>query len=282
MSSDRHGADDADPPPTTQGMPTRPGVGVRGTYDRRGAILAGAGVVAGCVAVVVGLGRDPGTAPNPRAWAPGWREVFFDDFSGPELDPTAWSRYSGRRAGNLGLRDPAQVAVANGELRIVALGDVSGGLAHRQNHVYGRWEVRARVDAGQGYGPAILLWPQSDEWPDDGEIDISEVPEGARRRSHFTVHWGAGNSQAGVSSVGDFTRWHVFGCEWHPDVIRYLLDGEPQWELRSPRAAIPHKPMHLAIQLDVGGDGHWIPARDVSTPQPVVLHVDWVRVLRRM
>jgi beta-glucanase (GH16 family) len=261
-------------------MPTRPGARVRRTYDRRGAILAGAGVVAGCVAVAVDLGRDSERAPNPGSLAPGWREVFFDDFSGSALDATAWSTYSGRRPGNLGWRDPGHVGVSEGELRIVALGDVSGGLAHRQNHVYGRWEVRARIDPGQGYGPAILLWPQSDEWPEHGEIDISEVPEGTRRRSFFTVHWGADNSQAGVSSGGDFTRWHVFGCEWHPDVIRYLLDGEPQWELRFPRAAIPHKPMHLAIQLDVGADARWIPPRDASTPQPVVLHIDWVRIFR--
>ena len=279
MSSDREGADDIGGRPEPASMPTRPGAGGDRRYARRGVILAGAGLAAASAAVWVGLAGDRTTVPRSRA--PTWREVFFDDFSGSELDATAWSRYYGPGGQNVGWRDPRQVFVSDGELQIVASGDVAGGLAHRQNHVYGKWEVRARIDSGAGYGPAILLWPQSDEWPEDGEIDISEVPVGSRRRSHFTVHWGRANSQAGAFSSGDFTRWHVFGCEWHPDVIRYLLDGRLVWELRAPRAAIPTKPMHLAIQLDVGADGLWIPPRDSATPQPVILHVDWVRVSRR-
>ena len=279
MSSDRHGADDSGRGPVSASVRPRLAAAGERRYDRRGLILAGAGLAATSAAVAVGLTGDRRTAPNAPALQ--WREVFFDDFSGSELDETAWSRYSGPGGQNVGWRDPRQVVVSQRELQIIAMGDVSGGLAHRQNHVHGKWEVRARIDRGAGYGPAILLWPQSDRWPEDGEIDISEVPEGPRRRSHFTVHWGSRNAQAGVSSTADFTRWHVFGCEWHPGAIRYFLDGRLEWELRAPRDAIPTKPMHLAIQLDVGADGLWIPARDPTTSQPVVLHVDWVMVSRR-
>jgi hypothetical protein len=40
--------------------------------------------------------------------------------------------------------------------------------------------------------------------------------------------------------------------------------------------------MYLAIQLDVGAEGQWIPGRDATTPQPVVLHVDWVAIYERL
>jgi len=250
----------------------------RGTYDRCAVIIAAAGAALLCVAALVRL-AGAGGEPSERTASP-WREVFFDDFDGSTLNTAAWSAYKGHRLGIIGRRDPGQLVVAGGELEVRAEGNVAGGLAHRQNLLYGKWEVRARVDRGQGYGPAILLWPQSDAWPEDGEIDISEIPRGDRRRSHFTVHWGAENRQASAANGGDFTHWHVFGCEWRPGGIRYLLDGEPQWELRSPAAAIPAKPMHLALQLDVGGSGRWIPPRDPTTPQPVALHVDWVRVSR--
>ena len=279
MSSDQ-GADEIGRRPTAPSVPAQLRADGAPRYNRRGLMLAGAGLVAASVAVVARLaGHDP-TPPGPPAAR--WREVFFDDFAGSDLDPAAWSRYDGPGGQNVGRRDPRQVVVSQGELRVVAMGDVSGGLAHRQNHVYGKWEVRARIDSGSGYGPAILLWPQSDRWPQDGEIDISEIPEGSRRRTHFTVHWGRNNAQAGTFSAADFTRWHVFGCEWEPGGIRYLLDGRPQWTLRTPRVAIPDKPMHLAIQLDVGAPGLWIPPRDAATPQPVVLHVDWVRVSKRV
>jgi Glycosyl hydrolases family 16 len=242
----------------------------RNTFDRRALLVAGTGGLAAIVIAAVGFRRRPS-----------WRRVFFDDFSGSELDANTWFRYSGPGNAGVGWRDPDQVVVDDGEVRIIGLGDVAGGIGHRQSQLYGKWEVRTRVDAGAGYGPAILLWPQSDEWPEHGEIDVAEIPLGARTQSHFTVHWGAENSQKGTRSTGDFSRWHVVGCEWERDSIRYLLDGEVRWELREPRSAIPSRPMYLGIQLDVGAEGHWIPGRDHTTPQPVVLHVDWVAVYQR-
>jgi len=39
---------------------------------------------------------------------------------------------------------------------------------------YGRYVVRFRSDAIAGYKTAWLLWPNSDNWPTDGEIDFPE------------------------------------------------------------------------------------------------------------
>lgn len=50
---------------------------------------------------------------------------------------------------------------------IAGKGDV---VAQRLDQLYGTWEIRARVDKGTGYGPALLLWPKSGKWPDDGEM----------------------------------------------------------------------------------------------------------------
>jgi len=243
---------------------------------RRRFLAAGAGATVTASAVALAL-----HAGDEEAEAPRWREVFFDDFDGSDLDPEAWGRYSGRGNAGIGWREPRQVTVAESQLRIVASGIVGGGLWNRRDLRYGRWEVRARVDRGAGYGPAILLWPTSDNWPEEGEIDIAEIPRGDRRVSHFTVHWGADNRQRSHASHADFTDWHVFCCEWERDVVRYLLDGRPQWELRVPPEAVPRRPMHLALQLDVGAEGSWIGPRDAATPQTVGLYVDWVRISQR-
>lgn len=144
---------------------------------------------------------------------------------------------------------------------------------------YGRWEIRAKMDKGNGYGPALLLWPNSNKWPADGEIDISEIPKGDRTKSHFTLHYGSNNSQASYSSSGDFSQWHTYAVEWQPTYISFYLDGKKVYTNTNP-AAIPDGPMHLAIQNDVGAAGHWISGRDSSTPDSVSLHIDYVKIYK--
>ena len=101
------------------------------------------------------------------------------------------------------------MSVANGMLEIAGTGTTGGGIAMKQNQLYGRWEIRAKQDYGNGFGPAILLWPKSENWPSDGEIDIAEIPAGERKQAHFTVHWGSNNSQKSKVLQGDFTQWHT-------------------------------------------------------------------------
>src|SRR5205807_5562556 len=101
----------------------------------------------------------------------------------------------------------AMVTVGGGELRIAGhgnnpsgSGNVSGGLCWCNgagDQIYGRWEVRARFEAGTGYGQAILLWPRSNRWPQDGELDFVETPNPSTNVAVATVHWGDTNTEAG-------------------------------------------------------------------------------------
>jgi beta-glucanase (GH16 family) len=75
---------------------------------------------------------------------------------------------------------------------------------------YGRWEVRARTEAGAGYRPAILLWPDTEDWPAGGEIDFLDSPHPDRTETNFVVHYGPQNAQDGVTTSGDFTDWHTY------------------------------------------------------------------------
>lgn len=216
-----------------------------------------------------------GEGPSAAA-AHGWSLVAADEFDGSAVDPGRWEIYNSAGNGGVGLRRPSAVSQGDGELRITGRGDVSGGMSWRGGRTYGRWEFRARSDVGNGYAPCILLWPSSNNWPAEGEIDVMEIPKGERRESSFTVHWGAENSQEGFPTVGDFSQWHTFAVEWLPDHITYYLDGQALHTITNP-PAVPRWPMQLAIQNDVGPYG-WIPARDANTPAEVTLHVDWVRL----
>ncbi len=138
----------------------------------------------------------------------------------------------------------------------------------------------AQSDKGRGFGSAILLWPQSERFPQDGEIDIMEVPSETRDRAHFIVHFpgpGGKDKVYGSYAVDDFSEWHTFAVDWLPDRIVFHVDGVERLRVTD-RNIIPKKPMHLCMQFDQGPKKDWIPAPDATTPAAFSLQVDWVRV----
>jgi beta-glucanase (GH16 family) len=236
--------------------------------------------------------RRPTTSAAPRGGANGangaasgsggssginWRPVGGDEFNGPAVDESAWNAYNSKGAFGNGLRRPEAISQADGLLKITARGDVSGGMAHQSGQLYGRWEFRARTQPGRGFGSAILLWPDSEQFPEDGELDIMEVPGENRDLAHFVVHWSEANKVHGTRVAGDYSQWHTFALEWLPDRITWFVDGVKQYENTDP-VVIPTKPMHMTIQLDQGPFQNWIKAPDETTPAEVSLEVDWVRI----
>lgn len=209
-----------------------------------------------------------------------WSLSMGDLFDGNSVDESKWGIYAGKGNEGVGQRTPDNAKVHDGELELQGTEAYYGaGVSMRLNQTYGRVVVRAKTDYGNGYGPALLMWPQSEEWPEDGEIDISEIPKGERNSSHFTLHWGENNSQDGTSTSGDFTGWHTWVLEWQPDHISGWIDGQLIKTVTKPEA-IPTGPMHLALQQDVGADGHWIPGTDENTPEVVSLHIAYAAVFQ--
>ncbi len=202
----------------------------------------------------------------------GWTTTMFDDFGGSALDESKWTIYEGAGNAGIGTRDREAISVADGEMRITGNGWSAGGMGSKQKQTYGLYEVRARVDRNIGYNTAVLLWPSSERWPIDGEIDISEIFDGdnAGRMGSF-VHWGANNQQLWHFESADFTQWHTYGVNWQPDSLTYYLDGREIWKVTEP-AAIPHNPHFLAIQLDVSSN---------PNKERTVFHIDWARISQR-
>ena len=213
------------------------------------------------------------TDPGPQ-----WRQVLKEDFD--TLDTDVWGTYDSVGAFGNGLRRSSAVSVSGGLLNITATdGNVSGGMAQQAGQTYGRWEFRARTDKGRGFGSAILLWPDSERFPQDGEIDIMEVPSETRDRAHFIVHFagpGGTDKVYGSYAEDDFSQWHTFAVDWLPDRIVFYVDGVERFRVTD-RNIIPKRPMHMAIQFDQGPKKDWIPAPDPSTPAAFALQVDWVR-----
>jgi hypothetical protein len=137
-----------------------------------------------------------------------------------------------------------------------------------KGQLYGRYAIRWRADPVAGYGLAFLLWPDSDEWPRDGEIDF---PEGSLDgTTHAYAHYA--NPDGGQDSFNTgvtMQDWHTSVLEWTPDAVSFFLDGAL---VGRSTTDVPHKPMHLVLQAGTAGSDE--PPRDAHGD----IEVDWVNV----
>ncbi|MGD0700430.1 MAG: family 16 glycosylhydrolase [Trebonia sp.] len=208
--------------------------------------------------------------------------VFVDNFNGTTLGKS-WSVYNSPTANPR--RTPDSVRVRGGYLQLTGhyekrYGYVGGGISDDTDRLYGRWEVRFRADAGVGYDPIVLLWPKG-KWPDDGEIDLAEVPYPQRNEAGEYLHLGKENRFIGklIPKPVNFTKWHTIAVDWLPDHITFWLDGKALWTVKRATGDanyVPSTPFHLALQNDEGCDGGCKPGK--GTPAQVIMDVDWVKV----
>jgi beta-glucanase (GH16 family) len=231
-------------------------------------------VAVACAAAAVCLGAPPASA-DP---ATGRKLLFQDNFYGTKLNTASWSPYNGRGYNGHGLRRPYQDKVdGHGNLVINAQmingAVITGGMSNRLNRTYGLYEFRVRVepDPTHNMNAAVLTWPQSGRWPQDGENDIYESGTYNPRDPFYSfIHFGTtASSQHSYKHWADANQWHTMAMDWSKYAIKIYRDGALVWTVTDP-AAIPHVPHHLAIQLDALGAGR--------LTQRVRMAVDWVRI----
>lgn len=241
--------------------------------------------------------------------------AFEDDFTGTELDGTRWTTCywwhqhwwldtgcTNEGTGEVQWYAPENVSVSDGRLALTAEREIvrlrtdgerfdfTSGMVTtgrdsadtstppRFAFTYGHVEARARVPAGDGLFPALWLLPVShDSLP---EIDIFEFIGDSTYVDRMHFHWSdlVGQRQSeGHSLLGpDFsTDWHVFGLDWSPEEIVWLVDGEVAWRFAE-SSAIPSEPMYLIANLAVGGDFAGPPTE--RTKLPASLELDYIRV----
>ncbi|MEQ3541546.1 family 16 glycosylhydrolase [Pseudonocardia tropica] len=209
------------------------------------------------------------------------------DYTGPP-DPAKWNQagecWPGH-AGNGG-RCASRSTVKDGKLVQTGLrnGD-SAWISSKFNQQYGRWEARVRSEAtgpdnGRQYHPLLIIWPQSDRWPQDGEYDFLENGAPGEQCAEAFIHYphGRGAVQQEYAREKDcgapLSEWHNVAVEWTPDHVKGFIDGKEWFSFsggaRPGRKNIQDMPSgHLTIQLDNFFGGNMQPAR---------YEVDWVRI----
>ena len=169
----------------------------------------------------------------------------------------------------------------------------------KQNFLYGRIDIRARLPEGQGMWPALwMLGSNFSEvsWPKSGEIDIMEMVGGSNREYtvHGTAHWNNGGINADYSPAyygGSKTKtdgktladqFHVFSIVWTRDSIIWYLD-DVQYHImalnNSADLAPFRKEFFFIFNIAVGGN--WPGYPDSTTVFPQRMVVDYVRVFQQ-
>jgi len=158
----------------------------------------------------------------------------------------------------------------------------------RARWLYGRFEMRARIDTRAGMWPA--WWTLGTNihlvgHPSCGEIDIMEY-YGARGLMS-NVCWGPWNTGNRPLSTfkdpGWSSKFHVWRMDWDESSLVFYVDGE-RWNSQdisktTTSSGNPFRePQYMLLNLAIGGDWGGDPSK---TEFPARLEVDYVRVYQK-
>ena len=231
---------------------------------------------------------SPSGESAPRGNLPGWTQTYVEDFnqnvatgSFPGVYTDHWYAYSDgiKDTSKNGTYMPSKVLSVHDGVLDYAIRTEGGQhlvsapvLKDTYGQVYGRYSVRFRSDSLPGYKNAWLLWPDSERWPTDGEIDF---PEGDLNGTinGFAHYASSGGGQDQFSSGASFNAWHTATIEWLPGKVTFSLDGKV---LGSSTQNVPTTAMHWVMQTETALSGG-APAAGVAGH----VLVDWVALYKR-
>ncbi len=172
----------------------------------------------------------------------------------------------------------------------------SACLITRRKHewLYGRFEMRGRIDTRAGMWPAWWTLGTARGWPGGGEIDIMEYYRGELLAN---VAWlgrrrGAPRWDESRRSISEFRdpewskKFHDWRMDWDRDSIKLYVDDKllNETDLATTingnrEAANPfHETQYMLLNLAIGGTNGGDPS---ATEFPARFEVDYVRVYQR-
>ncbi len=243
---------------------------------------------------------------TPDAYA-GMTLTWRDEFDGNEINLDNWTHEIGTGSGGWGNNEKQYYTdshqnsyVANGVLTIEAKEQNINGSdyssarmisAGKQEYIFGRIDIRAKLPEGQGIWPAIWMlgsnfWTSG--WPSCGEIDIMELVGHQPSTVHGTAHYGQqgqpsmhhGNGYGLVD--GKFSdEFHVFSLIWQNNSIKWYVDDNEFFTLNDSNVngIYPFNQEFFFI-MNIAVGGNWPGSPDATTIFPQKMEVDYIRVFQ--
>jgi beta-glucanase (GH16 family) len=253
------------------------------------------------------------------ARADDWKLVWHDEFDkdGPP-DPANWNFEHGFvRNHELQWYQPENAVCASGTLVIEARrehrpnpGYIPGSDDWRRSRqwidvtsacmttrglhefLYGKFEMRARVDVRPGSWPAF--WTLGSRpgvrWPACGEVDIMEFYASTLLANigwgqNYRTRWLAEKKPLSTFNDPDWSKkFHVWTMDWDENKIDLLVDGAVMKHLDLTQADHAdhgnpfNQPAYILLDQAIGGDCGGDPSQ---TAFPIRYEVNWVRVYQR-
>jgi beta-glucanase (GH16 family) len=254
-----------------------------------------------CRASVAG----PSTRPAPASAAPvkpfvsegelaGYKLVWSDEFNTNTVDDSAWDYRTGGRLWSF--QSAQNVSVSDGLLHIALKKQPMGGMAYtaggvisKQTFQYGYFEARFRCPQGKGWHTAFWMMGNHLGEQRVEEVDICEQ-DSVNNRSYsagvIDWHAGAHRKQLNVGrkyyeNTPDFAAdFHVWGCEFTPDRLRFFLDGK--FTHSADAAQFAHLPEHIWLSCVAAPYGRPVRTDKVDDSHlPAESMFDWVRVYQK-
>ena len=127
---------------------------------------------------------------------------------------------------------------------------VTNGSGQNPNQTSGRVAMRFMAESVDGFKTAWLWWPESGNWPHDGEIGFPEgslqggTINGFMHRQDATV----GSDQDSTDTGANYQSWHTAVIEWDAGVnCKFILDGTTWLNISS---RVPNTAMHFVLQTE--------------------------------
>jgi len=176
-----------------------------------------------------------------RAPIPGYRLVWSDEFTGGQLDANIWDYRTDSRHWSTQL--PANVSVRDGKLILAVKNEEAGGkhytgagIISKNAFKYGYYEARFKVPPGTGWHTSFWMMKHDGKGGTGTsisaqELDVCENDSVNLRQYGANVHkWNpAPHVAMGHKTVPTpdlSASFHIFGCEFTPDTVKYFFDGK--------------------------------------------------------
>lgn len=164
----------------------------------------------------------------------------------------------------------------------------------KKQWLYGRFEVRARIDTAMGSWPAIWLLGSGQEWPACGEIDMMEFYRykgepvvlanvawsGKGRHNPIWDNYRKSLSELLANDKKWSQKYHIWRMDWTPTEIKLFVDDVLynstllNQTINADGSNPFTKPMYLLLNLALGSNGGTPDDRNF----PIKYEVDYVRV----
>lgn len=170
----------------------------------------------------------------------------------------------------------------------------------RRYFLFGRAEVRAKIDPSSGAFPAIWTCGYNKFWPSNGEIDIMEFYDLYQGSPALTSNFAVGTNTEWVANWRDkFTslsyyeakdpdwikKYHIYRMDWDEKEIKLYVDDDLRnslkiEEFKNADGSIAfHNPQYMWLNLALKNRGNGISANDEKN---IKFEVDYFRVYQKV